>query len=81
MVEVNDSGFLGTVPTLRTQLLTDDSMLQVSGSDTFPRQMQCSCQLYLPGRTCCLGAMVVNVTAVAGASERLAAHPSGSSCE
>ena len=27
--EVNDSGFLGTCPTLRTQLLTDDSMLQV----------------------------------------------------
>ena len=30
VVEVNDSGFLGTVPTLRTQLLSDDSMLQVS---------------------------------------------------
>lgn len=29
VVEVNDSGFLGTVPTLRTQLLSDDSMLQV----------------------------------------------------
>ena len=27
--EVNDSGFLSTVPTLRTQLLADDSMLQV----------------------------------------------------
>ena len=26
--EVNDSGFLSTVPTLRTQLLADDSMLQ-----------------------------------------------------
>lgn len=32
VVEVNDSGFLGTVPTLRTQLLTDDSMLQVSST-------------------------------------------------
>lgn len=29
VVEVNDSGFLGTVPTVRTQLLADDSMLQV----------------------------------------------------
>ena len=28
-MEVNDSGFLGTVPTVRTQLLADDSMLQV----------------------------------------------------
>ncbi|KAK9916752.1 hypothetical protein WJX75_006568 [Coccomyxa subellipsoidea] len=32
VVEVNDSGFLGTVPTLRTQLLTDDSMLQIHPS-------------------------------------------------
>lgn len=30
--EVNDSGFLSTVPTLRTQLLADDSMLQVCNS-------------------------------------------------
>ena len=28
--EVSDSGFLATSPTLRTQLLVDDSMLQVS---------------------------------------------------
>jgi hypothetical protein len=28
--EVNDSGFNGNVPTLQTQLLADDSMLQVS---------------------------------------------------
>ena len=28
--EVNDSGFLGTVPTLRVQLLQDDSLIQVS---------------------------------------------------
>ena len=27
--EVNDSGFNGNVPTLQTQLLADDSMLQV----------------------------------------------------
>ena len=27
--EVNDSGFLGSTPTLRTQLMADDSMLQV----------------------------------------------------
>jgi hypothetical protein len=27
--ETNDSGFLGTVPTLHTQLLADGSMLQV----------------------------------------------------
>lgn len=27
--EVNDSGFLGTVPTLRVQLLQDDSLIQV----------------------------------------------------
>ena len=27
--EVNDSGFLATVPTLQVQLLTDDSLLQV----------------------------------------------------
>lgn len=31
--EVNDSGFLSTVPTLRTQLLADDSMLQVRKID------------------------------------------------
>ena len=29
MKETNDSGFLGTVPTLHTQLLADNSMLQV----------------------------------------------------
>jgi hypothetical protein len=28
--ETNDSGFLGTVPTLHTQLLADNSMLQVT---------------------------------------------------
>ncbi len=28
--EVSDSGFLAQAPTLRTQLLADDSMLQVS---------------------------------------------------
>ena len=28
--EVNDSGFLGTVPTLRAQLLEDSSLVQVS---------------------------------------------------
>ena len=28
-MEVNDSGFSGTVETLRIQLLVDDSMLQV----------------------------------------------------
>lgn len=28
--ETNDSGFLGTVSTLHTQLLSDSSMLQVS---------------------------------------------------
>ncbi len=28
--ETNDSGFLGTVPTLHTQLLADNSLLQVS---------------------------------------------------
>ena len=27
--EVNDSGFLGTVPTLRVQLLDDSSLIQV----------------------------------------------------
>jgi len=27
--ETNDSGFLGTVPTLHTQLLADNSLLQV----------------------------------------------------
>jgi len=27
--EVNDSGFLGSTPTIRTQLMADDSMLQV----------------------------------------------------
>ena len=27
--EVNDSGFLGTMSTLRVQLLSDDSLLQV----------------------------------------------------
>ncbi len=27
--ETNESGFLGTVPTLHTQLLADNSMLQV----------------------------------------------------
>ena len=36
--EVNDSGFLSTVPTLRTQLLADDSMLQVC----HPRWRTCS---------------------------------------
>ena len=29
VMEVNDSGFSGTVETLRIQLLVDDSMLQV----------------------------------------------------
>ena len=29
--ETNDSGFLGTVSTLHTQLLSDSSMLQVGG--------------------------------------------------
>ena len=29
MEEVSDSGFLGSVPTLQVQLLTDDSLLQV----------------------------------------------------
>ena len=34
--EVNDSGFLGPVPTLRVQLLVDDSLLQViESSDKF----------------------------------------------
>ena len=28
--EVNDSGFLGTVPTIRVQLLEDSSLIQVS---------------------------------------------------
>ena len=32
VVEVNDSGFLGTAPTIRTQLLADDSMLQARSS-------------------------------------------------
>jgi hypothetical protein len=36
VVEVNESGFLGTVPTLRTQLLSDDSMLQVRLQAAFP---------------------------------------------
>ena len=27
--EVNDSGFLGSTPTIRSQLMADDSMLQV----------------------------------------------------
>ena len=35
--EVNDSGFLSTVPTLRTQLLADDSMLQVCRAGRRPR--------------------------------------------
>ena len=35
VVEVNDSGFLGTVPTVRTQLLVDDSMLQVRRTSLF----------------------------------------------
>ena len=30
VMEVNDSGFSGTVETLRIQLLVDDSMLQVA---------------------------------------------------
>lgn len=30
--EVSDSGFLGSTPTLRTQLMADDSMLQVHGA-------------------------------------------------
>ena len=42
--EVSDSGFLAQAPTLRTQLLADDSMLQVSsllGRPTTVSHNQC----------------------------------------
>lgn len=39
--EVNDSGFNGNVPTLQTQLLADDSMLQVGGTARVVRTLAC----------------------------------------
>lgn len=43
--ETNDSGFLGTVPTLHTQLLADGSLLQVCAR-------VCFCKLCAAGFTC-----------------------------
>ena len=40
VMEVNDSGFSGTVETLRIQLLVDDSMLQVWSSPSMHTSMQ-----------------------------------------
>lgn len=55
-MEVNDSGFSGTVETLRIQLLVDDSMLQVSvlalTSTNTCRCSLCRCATLLHGCDC-----------------------------
>ena len=56
VMEVNDSGFSGTVETLRIQLLVDDSMLQVPflacTSTTICLCSYCLCASLLHGCNC-----------------------------
>ncbi len=54
VMEVNDSGFSGTVETLRIQLLVDDSMLQVC--------VLSACPCALPAHCCLAGTGVATAT-------------------
>ena len=51
--EVNDSGFLGTVPTIRVQLLQDNSLIQASpGSGSSAASGFCAWQLVTAAAGC-----------------------------
>ena len=68
--EVNDSGFLGSTPTLRTQLMADDSMLQVRSASA-ACQVPCTTSATLPfGYRCMPAKRLVPDAQVHGAGLR-----------
>lgn len=46
--EVNDSGFLGTVPTIRVQLLQDNSLIQARAQHARPPLLHCPWRVFVP---------------------------------